>query len=70
MRRARFITSRIVGCQRPAEEFVLAIAEPFLDHLIPADRVVPDPRDKRRLLANEILAEDLRINFSRVVTAH
>ena len=33
-----------VGGQWTAEEFVLAIAEPFLDYLIPVDGVIPDLR--------------------------
>ena len=49
---------------------MLAIAEPFLDHLIATNRVVPDARDKRRPLANEILAGGFENQFSRVVTAH
>lgn len=46
---------------------MLAIAEPFLDHLIAADGVVPDARDKRRPLANEIVAGGFENQFSRVV---
>jgi hypothetical protein len=64
-------------CERAAEELVLAIAEPFLDHLIATNRVVPDARDKRRSLADEILAGGNQIlaggfenQFSRVITAH
>jgi len=60
----------IVGGERAAEEFVLAIAEPFLDHLIAANGVVPDVRDKRRPLANEIIAGGFENQSSRVVTAH
>src|SRR5438128_12685705 len=33
-----------VGCEGAAEEFVLAVAEPFLDYLIAADCVVPNAR--------------------------
>ena len=53
-----------------AQEFVVAIAEPFLDNLIATNRVVPGARDKRRPLANEILAGGFENQFSRVVTAH
>jgi len=49
---------------------VLAIAEPFLDHLVAADRVVPNARDKRRPLANEILPGGFENQFSRAITAH
>jgi hypothetical protein len=36
--------ARFVGGQGAAQEFVLAIAEPFLDHLIAANGVIPNPR--------------------------
>ena len=62
--------ARFVGGEWAVEEFVLAVAEPFLDHLIATNRVVPDARDKQRPLANEILAGEFENQFSRVVTAH
>ena len=56
--------ARFVGCHEPAEKFVLAIAEQFRDHLtIATNRVVADARDKRRPLANEILAGGFENQF-------